>query len=491
MDTDRALENHERLSESSNKSTFDQYPSPTRLVCKICGIELTGTNCTPEVQHWILTLHQPSTNSLIEEVMWEKKLNQDPVFKQPPRRYYPMPSSSLAVATLDELFPHSNEEWKIDTTSCDCDEDGWMMYNNHIREDLWRKWHRPRNMPQDNDSSDAWLVEFQRTLGNPELGTLSTPLLCLSCQRYWIDKLIQDNQQLENKVRPYSTFLNEEEREHDPEPLEKRNPETREDDALALEQKSLEAEIARLNLEIGQTHISRKLARKRREEYLDLIRQYNLAQSTYERSKHVLMEEHRSTQNFVRHASETLHRLGRYNVANDMFHIWHDGQFGTINGLRLGRLPSKPVEWVEINAALGQASMLLVTIAEQAHFEFAPKVVLPLGSVSKIRNEDGRAYPLYSDGSFLKRRSFNQGLVLLLECVNLAGKQALVEEPTLKLPYGIQKGKIGDLYIGLGDDEQWTRALKYMLTHLKWLLAWVAKRSSSLSPGQRRGRSQR
>jgi hypothetical protein len=35
-----------------------------------------------------------------------------------------------------------------------------------------------------------------------------------------------------------------------------------------------------------------------------------------------------------------LERLRRTNVFNDAFHIWFDGPFGTVNGFRLGRLPS-------------------------------------------------------------------------------------------------------------------------------------------------------
>jgi beclin 1 len=45
------------------------------------------------------------------------------------------------------------------------------------------------------------------------------------------------------------------------------------------------------------------------------------------------------------------------NVANDAFHIWHSGPFGTINGFRLGRLSVEQVEWNEINAALGQVTI--------------------------------------------------------------------------------------------------------------------------------------
>lgn len=36
-------------------------------------------------------------------------------------------------------------------------------------------------------------------------------------------------------------------------------------------------------------------------------------------------------------AVEQREELRKANVFNDAFHIWHDGPFGTINGLRLGR----------------------------------------------------------------------------------------------------------------------------------------------------------
>lgn len=41
--------------------------------------------------------------------------------------------------------------------------------------------------------------------------------------------------------------------------------------------------------------------------------------------------------------SATLDKLERTNVYNDAFCIGHDGVFGTINGLRLGRVPGVPV----------------------------------------------------------------------------------------------------------------------------------------------------
>ena len=86
--------------------------------------------------------------------------------------------------------------------------------------------------------------------------------------------------------------------------------------------------------------------------------------------------------------SAVLDKLGRTNVYNDAFCIGHDGVFGTINGLRLGRVPGVPVtsvlrrgvdpysrratqvEWAEINAAWGQTLLLLYTIARKLDFTF-------------------------------------------------------------------------------------------------------------------------
>ena len=85
--------------------------------------------------------------------------------------------------------------------------------------------------------------------------------------------------------------------------------------------------------------------------------------------------------------SATLERLEKTNVYNDAFCIGHDGVFGTINGLRLGRVPGVPVsatyqpfsrfilksdqvEWAEINAAWGQTLLLLYTIARKLDYTF-------------------------------------------------------------------------------------------------------------------------
>ncbi len=69
---------------------------------------------------------------------------------------------------------------------------------------------------------------------------------------------------------------------------------------------------------------------------------------------------------------------------NDAFRIWHEGLFGTINGIfvsldgdvtdwigfRLGRLPDFPVDWNEINAGLGQMVLLVDVLAKKLGVEW-------------------------------------------------------------------------------------------------------------------------
>lgn len=239
------------------------------------------------------------------------------------------------------------------------------------------------------------------------------------------------------------------------------------------------------------------------------------------------------------HDTQQLERLQRTNVYNDTFCIGHDGFFGTINGLRLGRLPQpQNVEWAEINAAWGVAALLLATVAEKMGFSFRGYRIRPMGSTSKIEKLD---YPpstpssttsttprakdapqpkitpldLFSSGDLplgrmLLHRRLDAGMVAFLECLRQLGEFVHKgpnvapskppearspgkrrgggdEEGGTALPYRIQKDKIDDVSIKLGmsTDETWTRACKYVLTCCKFLLA----HASNTRDGARRGAS--
>jgi len=226
------------------------------------------------------------------------------------------------------------------------------------------------------------------------------------------------------------------------------------------------------------------------------------------------------------HDALQLERLQRTNVYNDTFCIGHDGFFGTINGLRLGRLVNPAVEWNEINAAWGQTLLLLATVAEKLGYQFQGYRLRPMGSTSRI---DKLEYPqqspqhsrrastlmtnppnspsqadtqqakvtaldLFSSGDvaltrIMSSRRFDAGMVAFLDCLAQLGRHVYLTSternpgsPGLKLPYPINKDKVGDVSLKLGagfnQDEGWTKACKATLTNCKFLLAHASNISS-------------
>lgn len=204
------------------------------------------------------------------------------------------------------------------------------------------------------------------------------------------------------------------------------------------------------------------------------------------------------------HDSQQLEKLQRTNVYNDTFCISHDGRFGTINALRLGRLSNVPVDWPEINAAWGHTVLLLATVAERLGFKFDGYELHPMGSTSRIirydypspsasrgSNSATSARPqkksileLYSSGDMplgltFMHRKFDNAMVAFLECMKQLG--AFVERESarqnnnrgLSLPYKIEGERIGDVSIKLGiaQDDDWSKACKFTLTCCKFLLA--------------------
>lgn len=263
------------------------------------------------------------------------------------------------------------------------------------------------------------------------------------------------------------------------------------------------------------------------------------SRNVFNERQHSIEVENISLQQKLAHDQRQLELLQRTNVYNDTFFISHDGIFGTINGLRLGRLPNHSVDWSEINAAWGQTLLLLQTIAERLSFSFHGYKLRPLGSTSRIekleysqeqsdnsRNPTTRAMAptkitqleLYSSGASLERifhaRRYDQAMVAFLDCLSQVGKHvektstssrdsnkpvasrqastagtSTVGNHSLKLPYAIDDDKIWardrpdekvsiKLGVGFSSDENFTKACKYVLTCCKYLLAHVSNLDS-------------
>ena len=285
------------------------------------------------------------------------------------------------------------------------------------------------------------------------------------------------------------------------------------EDLLKLEQEkaTLEAEIADLEEESRQLDIDEESFWESRNAFDDEL--------------HILNTDLASLHQRYEHDQQQLEKLQRTNVYNDTFCIGHDGTFGTINGLRLGRTAEKKIDWLEINAAFGQTLLLLSTIAERVNFKFQGYQLKPMGSTSQIiklewpqqapkprqsqvsaralTNEAAAepkmtSLPLFSSGEISVTRmmsasKYDTALVAFLDCLAQLGQHVertasasnsarphLNRTPSSRpmiteLPYKIEGDKIGGSSIKLGTgfstDDNFAAACKKALTCLKYMLA--------------------
>lgn len=242
-----------------------------------------------------------------------------------------------------------------------------------------------------------------------------------------------------------------------------------------------------------------------------------IADNLFSLQLHTALNKQSSIATSLAHDTQQLHLLQRTNVHNDTFSISHDGIFGTINSLRLGRQTSHPVDWPEINAAWGHALLLLATVARSVGFKFKGYELAPMGSTSSIIQigEKGkkRKLELWTQagagdmilGLTFMHRKFDAAMVAFLECLKQLGDFVEVQsrntmeqqrvgslgsrdgssavaarerrrEKGLQLPYLIEGDKIGgySIRLGVAQDDGWSSACKYVLTCCKYLLAHVS-----------------
>eukprot|EP00960_Hanusia_phi_P070820 767408-Hanusia_phi.AAC.2 len=148
-------------------------------------------------------------------------------------------------------------------------------------------------------------------------------------------------------------------------------------------------------------------------------------------------------------AASQLEMLNKTNVINDAFHISHNDVYGTINGFRLGSIQTQPVEWDEINAAWGQTTLLLQTLASNWDFTFPHFRLVPMGSFSRIikRDDDKCIYDLFCASDIGLSRifgfgSFDKGMAAFLECVRALQDHVKGIDPTFSPPYRIVEHKV-------------------------------------------------
>ncbi|XP_005099976.1 beclin-1 [Aplysia californica] len=309
--------------------------------------------------------------------------------------------------------------------------------------------------------------------------------LCQECTDHLLDNLDYQLNIVEDENKEYREFLDKlgvSEDVINEEELDEELLQLREEEKI-LQQQLLEAEKERAKVAEAMEK------EKEKAKQLDLEEEkYWKEFNDQSRLALDLEDEQRSVDNQLKYAQAQLDRLKKTNVFNATFHIWHDGEFGTINDFRLGRLPGTNVEWSEINAAWGQVVLLLVSLANKIGLNFTKYRPVPYGNHSYIEVlDEKKELPLYGSGGirFLWDTKFDSAMVAFLECLQQFRDEVQKEDSSFNLPYKMSKGKIFEgektqysIKMQFNSEEQWTKALKYMLTNLKWALAWLSARRS-------------
>ncbi|XP_014219117.1 beclin-1-like protein [Copidosoma floridanum] len=311
--------------------------------------------------------------------------------------------------------------------------------------------------------------------------------LCDECTDSLLMLMDQQLRLTENEwseYRDYLRRLEEEQLQSGNEDSEKEALEKELQDARA-EEKRMIIELEALRKEEAATKEAIVEQEKEKERLKCEEERYWKQYARHRREIMLAEDECRSLENQLAYAVSQLERLKKTNVFNATFHIWHSGHFGTINSFRLGRLPSAPVDWSEINAAWGQTTLLLTALARKMDLTFKRYKLVPFGNHSYIEVLDQhKELPLYGSGGFkfLWDTKFDAAMAAFLDCLQQFREEVENSKSGFSLPYRIEKGRIEDCSTGssysikiqFNSEEQWTKALKFMLTNLKWGLAWVS-----------------
>ncbi|XP_013407864.1 beclin-1-like [Lingula anatina] len=307
--------------------------------------------------------------------------------------------------------------------------------------------------------------------------------LCEECTDTLLDQLDQQLKITEDELKDYRDFLEKIEGDGgdiQEEDLDKELSQLKSEESSLMQQlESIESEHLLVQEQLRKEKEDSKKLDEEEERYYKEYNEYKRQLVEYEESQ-------RSIDNQLRYAQVQLEKLKKTNVFNATFHIWHSGHFGTINNFRLGRLPSVPVDWNEINAAWGQTVLLLNALANKMNLKFQRYRLVPYGNHSYVESlaDKSKELPLYGSGGFkfFWDTKFDQAMVAFLDCLEQFKAEVEKGNTGFNLPYKIDKGKIEDTSTGtsysikiqFNSEEQWTKALKFMLTNLKWGLAWVS-----------------
>uniref|UniRef100_M1BIY7 Beclin 1 protein n=1 Tax=Solanum tuberosum TaxID=4113 RepID=M1BIY7_SOLTU len=231
----------------------------------------------------------------------------------------------------------------------------------------------PPNAPMQSNNSGfhSTITVLKRAFDIATTQTQIEQPLCLECMRVLSDKLDKEVEDVNRDIQAYEACLHQLEGEarnvlSEADFLKEKLKIEEEERKLETAIEETEKQCAVVTAELKELEMKSSRFKELEERYWHEFNNFQFQLISHQEERDAILAKTEVSQ-------AHLEVLKRTNVLNDAFPIWYDGEFGTINNFRLGRLPKIPVEWDEINAAWGQACLLLHTMAQH----FRPKFQYP------------------------------------------------------------------------------------------------------------------
>ncbi|CAN0884759.1 Beclin-1-like protein [Linum grandiflorum] len=346
-----------------------------------------------------------------------------------------------------------------------------------------------------------------------EIATTQTQVeqpLCLECMRVLSDKLDKEVDDVNRDIEAYEACLQR--LEGEPRDVLSEADFLKEKLKIEEEERKLEATISEIEKQNAEVNDELKELELKSVRFKDLEERYWQEFNNFQFQLISYQEERDAILAKIEVSQAHLELLKQTNVLSDAFPIHHDGEFGTINNFRLGRLPKIPVQIVvlstfysysfkhkynkivETSRLNGMRSMLhgaklafysiqCVNTSSQSFRILLYRIkMIPMGSYPRIMDSNNNSYDLFGPVNLFWSTRYDKAMTLFLTCLKDFAEFAYLKdqennippEKRFKLPYKIENDKVESYSItqSFNKQENWTKALKYTLCNLKWALYW-------------------
>nr|CAB3475282.1 unnamed protein product [Digitaria exilis] len=333
-------------------------------------------------------------------------------------------------------------------------------------------------LPGNNSGFHSSVTVLKRAFEIASSQTQVEQPLCLECMRVLSDKMDKEIEDVNADIKAYEACLQRLEQE--PCNILSETDFQKEKQKIEEEEKKLKAAIEEAEKLYSEVSSEMKDLEIKSKQFVELEERYWHEFNSFQFQLTSHQEERDAVFAKIEVSQVHLELLKRTSVLNDAFYISHDGVIGTINNFRLGRLSNVEVDWDEINAAWGQAALL-----------YRIKIH-PMGSYPRVTDIHNNTYELFGPVNLFWSTRFDKAMTWFLTClqefaefaISLDKENNVPPEKSLKLPYKIDGDKVGShtIVLSFNKNENWTKALKYMLCNLKWVLYWFIGNTSFAPP---------